>query len=282
MLKYLGYDGQNLDEAMNERIDRAISICENELHPQGIYRIRPISRIRVNPRSGEAGVWLEDRPLVLPGNDIANHLQGADSVAIMVVTLGLDSERVIRREEALSVTDGLLVDAAASAMVESAIDELQREIAKDKNAKGLVLGPRFGPGYGDLPLKVQGPLLDELNATRTLGVSVLDEDLLLPSKSTTAVSGVFSPGVIGAKDAEDSGAEAAEPGASSRGDDPFARENELWEAAFRKSATNETWKNGKSSSDQEAIAERFLDPRCASCLRHGKCALRAEGKTCFD
>ena len=46
------------------------------------------------------------------------------------------------------------------------------------------------PGYGDLPLSCQQPLLSALRAMQTLGMTVNSGGLLSPNKSVTAIIGV--------------------------------------------------------------------------------------------
>ena len=56
--------------------------------------------------------------------------------------------------------------------------------------EGLFTRPRFSPGYGDLPLDVQSPLLALTDATRRLGVTLSESNLMNPLKSVTAVIGL--------------------------------------------------------------------------------------------
>ena len=50
---------------------------------------------------------------------------------------------------------------------------------------------RFSPGYGDCPLTAQRSIVDALNATRLIGLTVTPTSLLMPTKSVTAVIGLF-------------------------------------------------------------------------------------------
>ena len=52
---------------------------------------------------------------------------------------------------------------------------------------GNRLKPRRSPGYGDLPLALSRTILAELDAPRKIGVSITDSNLLVPSKSVTAI-----------------------------------------------------------------------------------------------
>ena len=57
-------------------------------------------------------------------------------------------------------------------------------------APGESLVTRYSPGYGDLPLSIQRPLLDLLNAQRAIGLTLTPTNLMVPRKSVTAVMGV--------------------------------------------------------------------------------------------
>ena len=47
--------------------------------------------------------------------------------------------------------------------------------------------PWKSPGYGDLPLSLSRTIISELDATKKIGVSITESDLLVPSKSVTAI-----------------------------------------------------------------------------------------------
>ena len=49
---------------------------------------------------------------------------------------------------------------------------------------------RYSPGYGDLPLEVQGELLALLDAPRRVGLCATESHLLTPRKSVTAILGI--------------------------------------------------------------------------------------------
>ena len=49
---------------------------------------------------------------------------------------------------------------------------------------------RFSPGYGDLPIELQDPILRLLDAPRRVGLCATDRHILTPRKSVTAVLGI--------------------------------------------------------------------------------------------
>lgn len=195
-LGYLGYVDQNIEEDLAARFGEAVDACA-ALKAAGAFVVLDRERIALEGDQDALG-------LLLPGEDIARHLEGATAVALLAVTLGHESERLIRRETALSATGGLLVDAAASSMAEAAICELHERLRAWAAEQGLRAGARFSPGYGDLSLSVQPALLAQLDAARLLGMSATDAHMLIPAKSITAIVGLFVDECEGGASSSDS------------------------------------------------------------------------------
>lgn len=173
-LAFLGHRGQELGE-LRERLERAACLCEEELVARGAYR----------------AMAAPEALALLPGRDIARHVEGCAEVVLLAVTLGTQSEMLLRCERALSATDGLLVDACASSLVEQAANVLSTHIVEEAAARGLAATSRFSPGYGDLPLSCQPAFLAACGADRALGIRATAAHLLVPAKSITAVIGLY-------------------------------------------------------------------------------------------
>ena len=174
VLRYLGYAGQTVTPELEARVDAACGLCSKLARPASV-----LSSYRADAL-----------PLSLPGQSIAEHLQSAIEVVLFAVTLGHDIDRELRR---LSVTDPLgqvLLDAAATAAVEREANRVEAQVRSDAAARGLFCSWRFSPGYGDLPLDVQASLLRTLNATRRLGITLTQNNLMVPTKSVTAIVGI--------------------------------------------------------------------------------------------
>lgn len=113
-------------------------------------------------------------------------LDGRD-VAFLCGTIGVEFDTWQRRLSALSAADALLSQQIGLEAVERVMDDLENEIRKEVEAEGKKLKPRRSPGYGDLPLSLSRAILVELDAARKIGVSITDSELLVPSKSVTAI-----------------------------------------------------------------------------------------------
>lgn len=190
-LRYLGYAGQELDEGLRARFERLADACERTLRPACVHAVFDVDEALSCWDGDEPRVALAGSSLVLEGRSIAAHLRGARKAALMACTLGAAGERELRKHVALGPTDGLLYDAAASALVEAAANAAEAAIAQEAAVQGLHASFRFSPGYGDLPLTVQPAFLAALDAQRRIGLTVTEGNLLVPTKSITAVVGLF-------------------------------------------------------------------------------------------
>ena len=83
----------------------------------------------------------------------------------------------------ISAADLLIVQAIAATAIEQYIDD-------ETASWGEKLLPRYSPGYGDLPLSVQPDFLAALDAQKTLGITLTETFLMIPSKSVTAIIGI--------------------------------------------------------------------------------------------
>ena len=134
----------------------------------------------------------------LPGEsaDLMRALAGCRQAFLLAVTLGAEMDGRLRRLAARSAVDGLIGDAIATALIESAVEDCVAALGG--HAGGAMgssrptggLTRRFSPGYGDLPLAYQKELLAKLDATRRIGLTLTDACLMVPTKSVTAIVGV--------------------------------------------------------------------------------------------
>ena len=184
VLRYLGYAGQAVDVSLDNRIDEAIARCVAASNPGFTYRVFPVD---ITPD----GVQLVGTTLVLPGADILAHLAGARECAVMTATAGLGNEWELRRLSLLNGLDGMLFDAASSALAEAVADACNAQIVAEARGRGMYAKWRYSPGYGDLPLSLQPDIIRVLAADKRRGITATDSNLLIPAKSVTAFVGLF-------------------------------------------------------------------------------------------
>ena len=112
---------------------------------------------------------------------------GEADVVFLCGTIGAEFDAWQRRLSVLSAADALLSQQIGLDAVEKVMDELENEVKVKVEVEGKRLKPRRSPGYGDLPLSLSRTIISELDAARQIGVSITESDLLVPSKSVTAI-----------------------------------------------------------------------------------------------
>lgn len=173
-LRYLGYKGQHVDDALLDEFERIAAECERRFAVRGTWRTFAID----NPE------------LRLEGNSIKRFLKDSSHAVLMACTLGMDCERELNKSEAQGALKALMADACASALIESGADACQRAIRLQcgNAVNGAICGDkRFSPGYGDFPIERQHDFLDTLDASRNIGLFVTESHMLIPAKSITAI-----------------------------------------------------------------------------------------------
>ncbi|QWT18250.1 hypothetical protein KPC83_01445 [Collinsella sp. zg1085] len=197
MLKFLGYSGQTITTDLQERIDAVVADVEEHFIPKGVFRLFPVDANRLDT-NGQPAIHLCKSTIELQGRDIFRHLKDATYCAVLACTLGMESERRLRTMGSATPVESAVLDAACSAAAESAIEAMDKRVQALAAQAGMKTNWRFSCGYGDCPLEVQPVLVASLNATRLIGLNVSATNLLLPSKSVTAMIGLFKGDVADA------------------------------------------------------------------------------------
>ena len=140
-----------------------------------------------SPEVAARRVELErEAPIAARGTWMRTRLKGVD-VVFLCGTIGAEFDAWQRRLSVTSAADALLSQQIGLDAVEKVMDELENEVKVKVEGEGLKLRPRRSPGYGDLPIELSRTILAELDAPRKIGVSITDSNLLVPSKSVTAI-----------------------------------------------------------------------------------------------
>ena len=178
--RYAGLRGSN--EFPEKIVEEACTIVMLEKAPQTVWVTYAYDC--ETGAVGKAGEYM------IESTSLRKHLAQAEQVVFMAATVGEGVEKAgsgaFKRGE---YSLGLLIDAAATAAVEQAADELEKLLASEFRSQGLVLTTRFSPGYGDWDLSEQGKvaLLAQAGA---IGITLTDSLMLEPRKSITAIIGL--------------------------------------------------------------------------------------------
>lgn len=182
VLRYLGYHGQEGDEAVNAMVERCLEELDRGTSPGYLAREYPLS---LGEDDQIDGVCFHTRSRNLWGN-----LRDCDQVIVFAATLGCGADQLIQKYSRLQMSMAVVMQAAATAMIEEYCDQVCAGLRAGYEAAGGCLRPRFSPGYGDFPLECQRDLLEALEAGKRIGIKLTESLLMMPSKSVTAVMGV--------------------------------------------------------------------------------------------
>ena len=183
VLRYLGAGGWDPDTGTAALLEKAEAALRSTATPRGVWREVPFAALDL-----EHG-----------GTDLARHLRGCDTMVLLAATLGAAADTLIRRMEVTDMALAAVTDATASVMLEAVCDELEAFVRAKITATGRYMTGRYAPGYGDCGLEMQDDLCLALDTVRGMGLAVTPEHLMTPRKSTTAVLGVASHPVTGAR-----------------------------------------------------------------------------------
>lgn len=179
VLRYLGCPGTE-DPATLALVEGCSARLLAAARPKWTYRVFDLA-VQTD------GVRL-DCGLLLPGRDPAAHLRGCSRAALLAATLSAPVDALLRRAQAEDLAAAVALDCCATAAVEAVCDLAEAEIRV--RFPGCSFPFRFSPGYGDLPIELQDPILRLLDAPRRVGLCATDRHILTPRKSVTAVLGI--------------------------------------------------------------------------------------------
>ena len=171
--RYLGYGNRPLEPEISALAEQ----CERELFQIGA------------PRRLGRRMALEGLPFTGESQDLDRHLRHCREAFLMVVTLGGETDRLLRRWAASNMGKAAVGQACAAVWMDQCCDDYLSEL-EGHLREGEYLRPAYSPGYGDLSLRWQESLLSLLDARRRIGVTLTSGGMLVPEKTVTAVVGI--------------------------------------------------------------------------------------------
>lgn len=180
-LRYLGYRGQEMEEQTIRMIEEAAKELERASMPKSIYREYGCEVTEGRVRLGE---------LTIESQNLATNLKGCERAVLLAATIGRAADFMIKKYSVANMAKAAIVQAAGAACIESYVDEIEDAIREDAKKRGLYLRPRFSPGYGDFALEYQKDIFHMLECQKRIGVTLTEGNLMMPSKSVTAIIGL--------------------------------------------------------------------------------------------
>ena len=176
VLRYMGCPAEKADPETRALVETCAREMEAAARPRWTGRVLDITL------EEDGVVRFPDAPT------LRKHLEGCERAAVFCATLSAQADALIRRWESRDMLRALALDCCATAGVEQVCDQVEQEI--ESQFPGCSFPFRFSPGYGDLPLELQGEILHLLDAPRKIGLCASASHILTPRKSVTAILGI--------------------------------------------------------------------------------------------
>lgn len=183
-IRYLGYGLHAVDQRTLSMAADSFRELEQVENAKFVYRIFSLNILEENR--------LQIGNMKIESKNLAKSLAGCEECVLIGATLGASVDMLLRRYMVADVAKAVVMQACAAALLEEFCDIEQENLARELEAEGRYLRPRFSPGYGDFAITHQRELLEHLDAGRRAGITLTEGLMLVPTKSITAVAGIGS------------------------------------------------------------------------------------------
>lgn len=180
-VRYLGYGRHAIDERTLDLIHSSFEELKQVADVRFIYRIFEISFLTQDE--------LEIGSLKIKSKNLSKNLKDCKEVVVMGVTLGAGVDRLIKRYSITDMSYVVVLQACAAALLEAHCDQVEK-IVKEELGENVYFRPRFSPGYGDFSILHQKELLQMIDASKRIGLTMTEGYMLTPTKSVTAFIGI--------------------------------------------------------------------------------------------
>ncbi len=180
--RYIGIKKGVPDQRIRDLVEECITEIEEVMTPRIVSRIYPMKFLP----DGR----IDFTCFQVKSENLRKNLKGCDQVILFAATIGSQVDHLIRRYTKLEMSKGVIMQAAAAAVIEAYCNEQNQLFKEEAKAEGYFLRPRFSPGYGDFSIEYQRLISDVLKMEKHAGITLTDSLLMLPTKSVTAVIGM--------------------------------------------------------------------------------------------
>ncbi|MBO5327859.1 MAG: Vitamin B12 dependent methionine synthase activation subunit [Clostridia bacterium] len=179
-LYYLGVKGE-----AEESLKRLLCESEREIlsviSPKAVYSV--FDYCVECEQNGELNLQFAK----VKSKSLCKNLKGCKKIALFTATVGTGVDRLILKYQKISPAKATVLQAMGSALIEQFCDSLNAFLISEYNA----VKPRFSCGYGDLDISLQRDIFAALSVEKRLGITLLDNFFMTPTKSVTAIVGIL-------------------------------------------------------------------------------------------
>jgi hypothetical protein len=183
--------GQGADPAiLRQRSPKLAKVAERALS-EGLEFVKPVAiyeKVKVK-EVGHEKVLLENGT-VLKGPFASQHLSPAQSVVVILCTVGDDIDKHVSEVMASDIVYGLALDGVGSAAVEALANAACKFIEDEVAKEGLKTTIPLSPGMVGWPVEAGQPALFEIIDASQINVKLTPYFLMAPRKSLSMVLGI--------------------------------------------------------------------------------------------
>ncbi|RDY23016.1 Vitamin B12 dependent methionine synthase, activation domain protein [Romboutsia maritimum] len=189
VLRYLEYKGQEISKELIEIINECRDFTKQRINPRYILRVYSLKHKSENSKRSEI-IKLEGTNINLESRDLYDLLKNCNKCIVMAATLGIEIEREIRKYSYQNLTKGIIIDACATTAIEEICDLIQSEIKIKLLKDGKYITQRYSPGYGDLSIFKNIDIINLLDSSKEIGLTITQNGIMIPRKSVIAIIGI--------------------------------------------------------------------------------------------
>ena len=184
MLRLLGEQEGMIDVHTTGLVEKYITECLRISSPAGAFVMAEALESSSVEELAIPGLVFDS------GKIIHKMLRHSEKYALFVVTAGSEAAYLARSLIAEgNYLDGYIVDLLASALVDSAADQIQEQVRNLAKELGLHITNRYSPGYCSWNVEEQQKLFS-LFPKGTCGISLSESSLMSPVKSISGIIGI--------------------------------------------------------------------------------------------
>ena len=159
---------------VRKAFQRAVEFGKTLIEPAACYDISPIEAITSSS--------IKIRGISLESEELAANCQGAEELAIFIVTIGSQLDEQVKQFLHADPTVAIILESYGSEAVIEIADEVAALIKKYATSKGWEVGEKLCPGCGDWALDEQEKLFSLLDGQQ-IGVELDSHLMMYPRKS---------------------------------------------------------------------------------------------------
>jgi len=173
-----------LTRAVSKKVERLNDLLIKIVRPQLYFQLNKFS-IAKNK------VFISDSDIYFSSYKLSKSLKFCEEMVSFVLTLGHRLDREIDKlTKKNRMSEAYILDLMGSVAAESVIEEFQKRMQKQVEAKGNDVSLRFSPGYCDWSIKEQRKLFDLLYENQSI-VTINESLIMSPRKSISGVFGIY-------------------------------------------------------------------------------------------